>query len=144
MDNVVEQIKPFDPYRRVEAETMSWGYGLKTKRMDEENKNSTKMFVTNIDDGEHIKVSGVKFGNKGARKFYASVATDSLARIEIRLDSPDGPLAGTLPISPTGGESQYHTVSCKLKPRLRGTHDLYFVFRGTGKNLFNFDWWRFK
>jgi hypothetical protein len=31
-----------------------------------------------------------------------------------------------------------------LKPRLRGTHDLYFVFRGTGKNLLNFDWWRFK
>lgn len=144
MDNVVEQIKTFDPYRRVEAETMSWGYGLKTKRMDEENRGSTNMYVTNIDDGEYIKVSGVRFGNKGAKKFYASVATDGYAIIEIRLDSPEGPMAGMISIAPTGGYSKYYTANCKLKPRLRGTHDLYFVFRGTGKNLLNFDWWRFK
>lgn len=29
-DVKVEQIEHFDPYRRVEAETMAWGYGLKT------------------------------------------------------------------------------------------------------------------
>ena len=26
----LEQIENFNPYRRVEAETMAWGYGLKT------------------------------------------------------------------------------------------------------------------
>jgi hypothetical protein len=28
---------------------------------------------------------------------------------------------------------------------IRGTHDVYFVFKGLkGSQLFNFDWWQFK
>lgn len=70
-DIELKQIAPFDPYRKVEAETMSWGYGLKCKPIGFRN-----MTVTNIDNGEYIKVSGVDFGEKGPVKFRATVATD--------------------------------------------------------------------
>ena len=36
------------------------------------------------------------------------------------------------------------TVSvCKTK-KMKGLHDIYFVFKGGEGELFNFDWWSFK
>ena len=162
LDNIVEQIKPFDPYGnnvtgRVEAETMAWGYGLKTSRMDEDSSlasddlrevkhtfNYNNMYVHDIDNGEFILVRGVDFGKKGARKFMASVGSEGIGCIEIHLDSKDSPAVAVVPISPTGGAKEFNIFTEKIKGRIRGTHDLYLVFTGVGKNLFNFDWWRMK
>ncbi|MCQ2064600.1 MAG: family 43 glycosylhydrolase [Bacteroidaceae bacterium] len=150
LDNNIEQVRTFYPLRRVEAETMAWGFGLKTAPMNEvyngqADYNPHNRYVTNIDDGEYICVKGCDFGGKGAKKFFASVATDNLAsNIEIHLDAADGPLAGMLVVGPTGGFSSYQELSAKLMKRIKGVHDIYFVFSGAGNNLFNFDWWRFK
>jgi Carbohydrate binding module (family 6). len=27
--------------------------------------------------------------------------------------------------------------------KIKGVHDVFFVFKGGNGNLFNFDWWRF-
>ena len=160
LDNVVEQVKPFDPYGRniygrVEAETMAWGYGLKTSRfaatapsgqdaVQSGNKNVSNMYVHDIDDGEYILVRGVDFGAKGTRKFSASVGSDGIGCIEIHLDSKDSPAVAAIPITATGGKMEFKIFTEKLKQRIRGKHDLYFVFTGVGKDLFTFDWWRFK
>jgi len=159
LDNVVEQVKPFDPYRqngdaksyRVEAETMAWGYGLKTTRTGEEDNgqkdfNPTNMYVHDIDNGEYLLVRGVDFGAKGSRKMQVSVGSDGIGCIEVHLDSPDGPSVGVISITPTGGKTVFETFSTKFKPqrRIRGVHDLYFVFTGVGRDLFTFDWWRCK
>ena len=160
LDNVVEQVKPFDPYGRniygrVEAETMAWGYGLKTSRFavtapsgedaaQSGNKNVSNMYVHDIDDGEYIIVRGVDFGTKGTRKFSASVGSDGIGCIEIHLDSKDSPAVAAIPITATGGKMEFKIFTEKLKQRIRGKHDLYFVFTGVGKDLFTFDWWRFK
>jgi hypothetical protein len=42
----------------------------------------------------------------------------------------------------TSGEGDvFKTITTPVK-KIRGVHDLYFVFRGE-KDLFNFDWWQF-
>ena len=40
-----------NPYRRVEAETMAWGYGLKTEKMPDGG-----IYVTAVDDGDSLIV----------------------------------------------------------------------------------------
>ena len=55
------------------------------------------VYVTDISNGDYIKVCNVDFAGPGAAKFIASVAgaTDGGA-IELRLDNPAGALVGTL------------------------------------------------
>jgi hypothetical protein len=144
----VAQVGSLDPYARVEAATMSWTSGSKTGawtygvRTAQEKK--VGVYVTHILNGSYIKVRGVDFGDHQASSFTANVASGSDGGvIELHLDSIDGPVIGSLPVSDTGGwykwRSQTTTVSGAA-----GVHDLYFVFKGdvTGQ-LFNFDYWKF-
>ena len=57
--------------------------------------------------------------------------------IELHLDSPDGPLAGTLRCKPGHGWKQQ---SARLSGA-KGVHDLYFVFTEGG---FEWEWWQMK
>ncbi len=132
LDNALEQIEPFNPYRRVEAETMAWGYGLKTRK-DE----ARGVVVNDIDAGEHLLVKGVDFGARGARSLSACVQAPAGGCIEVHLDSPDGPLAGTLKLKPGQGWKQ-QTASLS---GAKGVHDLCFVFAEGG---FEWDWWTIK
>lgn len=139
-ETVLEQIESFNPYRRVEAETIAWGYGLKTEKMPD-----GRICVTNIDNNESLCVKGVNFG-KGAKLFKAIAAcnTDG-AYIEIRIDSTTGPLIGNLPIKRTGAMDKFEEMSCLINDA-KGVHDLYFCFKSTAQkdNLFFFDSWEFK
>ncbi len=136
----LEQIENFNPYRRVEAETMAWGYGLKA-----ENHKNGGLYITDIDDNEYLCVRGVDFGKKGAKKFSVSAAcVEKGGMIEIRLDSTEGPVIGSVSISPTGGLDIYKQMSCRIK-NAKGVHDLYFCFKGEkGNKLFNLDYWEFE
>ena len=137
-DNVIEQLEAFNPYRKVEAETMAWGYGLKTEELP-----GGGIAINNIDDGEYLLLKGVDFRKRGARRLRMNVRCGSVpASVEVRLDAPDGPLAGTLKLKDTRGV--FKTRSGRLKGQ-SGVHDLYFVFKGdAGKDLFEWDWWRMK
>lgn len=135
-DVTVDQIENFNPYRRVEAETMAWGYGLKTAPLGVRN-----MYVYHIDNGEHIQLRGVDFGKKGAKKFSVSAAAVKGGTIELRLDSPTGPVVGKVEITPTGSLDTYRTFTAKVKGA-KGVHDLYLVFTGDGSDLFRLDYWR--
>ncbi len=145
-DNVNKQLHWVNPFNRVEAETMAWGYGLKTG-IDAKLAQGAKpgVFVTNIDDDETLLVKGVDFGN-GAKKFYASIASVKKAEIEVRIDSKDGPKIAELKIKSTGGKDVYKLMQAKVK-KVAGVHDLYFCFDDADqgdKDLFNFDFWYFK
>ena len=132
LDNVLEQIEPFNPYRRVEAETMAWGFGLKTRKDAERG-----IVVNDIDAGEHLLVKGVDFGKRGAKSLSASVMAPAGGCIEVHLDSPDGPLAGTLKLKPG---TLWKQQTARLSGA-KGVHDLYFVFTEGG---FEWDWWTIK
>lgn len=139
----LEQTEAFDPYRPVEAETMAWGYGLKTVPRNPWAADAWNQVVTGIDDGEYIMLRGVDFGS-GAVRFEARGAAHLYGgTIEIRTDAPDGRLAGTLAIPNTRDEIMSFSTPVE---GLLGVHDLYLVFRGDSrqqKNLFNLDSWQF-
>ena len=138
----LEQVGSFNPYRRVEAETMAWGYGLRTTRQNPSGPWNPTLFVTDIDDGEYILVKGVDFAH-GASKFTASCSALLYGgTIEIRIDSIKGQLIGKVDVPNTEFKYKEFTTPLEL---VTGKHDLYFVFKaGTmqKKNLFNFDWWQ--
>ena len=127
-DEGVKPIATFNPYRKVEAETMAWGYGLKTDVVE-----GRGIVLRDIDAGEHLLVKGVDFG-KGAGKFM--VCVEGPATMEVRLDAVDGPLAGTLVAKP--GKAGFREAVCRLQGA-SGVHDVYFVFKEGG---FRWDWWR--
>jgi hypothetical protein len=141
-DCKLEQIGSFNPFRRVEAETMAWGYGLKTTRENPSGPWNPTLFVTDIDDGEYILLKGVDFG-KGAKKFTASCSAHLYGgEMEIRIDDVDGPMIGKISVPNTKFKYQEFTTALT---NASGKHDLYFVFKAGKKqkrNLFNFDWWK--
>lgn len=136
----LEQIGSFNPYRKVQAVTMAWGYGLKT-----EQSANNKMYLTHIDNNEYLCVRGVDFGAKGAKKFIVNAACDSMeGLIEIRLDGADGPLVGTVKVKPIGSSDIYELMSCSIKGA-KQIHDLYLCFKSKKANdLFKLDYWEFK
>ena len=141
IEATLRQIEPFNPFRHVEAETMAWGYGLKTTRENPSGPWNPTLFVTDIDDGEFIMLRGVDFKN-GTKSMTVSCASHLYGgTMEIRLDSPDGKLAGTITIPNT--RDKFMPFKTSLSDA-KGNHDLYFVFKGNNfqkRNLFNFDWW---
>lgn len=144
LDCELNQIEPFDPYRKVEAETMAWGYGLKTMPKNVWARDHWNQYVTNIDDGEYLMVRGVDFGS-GANSLDMDVACHLYGgSIEVRLDDVEGPLVANLDIENT--KNEYKTFTAPVTGAT-GVHDLYFVFRGCKEqkgNLFNIDAWEFK
>jgi arabinoxylan arabinofuranohydrolase len=132
------QLSYVNPFERVEAETMNAQYGINT-----ETCKSGGMNVCNIENGDWIKVRGVNF-SKNAKSFEANVVSGSAGgNIEIHLDSIAGNLLGTCSVTNTNGSQNWSVQSCKLS-KVKGMHDVYFVFKGGDGNLFCFDWWKFK
>ena len=156
-DEGVKPVGEFDPYRKVEAETMAFSKGIKTEQNDE-----VGVYVTDIHNGDYIKLQNVAFANKYPRVFKARVASGLRGgQIEIRLDSVRGRCLGTVNVPGTGGWEKWQTITLDLDYStlkdidaptrtlsgiaLHETADLYFVFKGRkGPKLFNFDWWEMR
>lgn len=137
-DTKLEQIGTFNPFRKVEAETMAWGYGLKTV------PNADKsLSVVDVNNGEYICVRGVDFGKNKACRFEVSALPLEGGNLKIRLDAPDGKIVGNVNI-PQGNEtSKYELYSCEVNA-VSGIHDLYLSFEGeNNKDLFELDYWKF-
>jgi arabinoxylan arabinofuranohydrolase len=130
------QVGTLDPYARQEGETIATESGVET-----EDIGSGGRSVSFIDNGDWIKIKGAAFGT-GASAFTARVASAaSGGRIELRLDSSTGTLAGTCTVPGTGGWQTWTDVTCPASAS--GTHDLYLRFTGGSGSLFNLDRWQF-
>jgi arabinoxylan arabinofuranohydrolase len=131
------QVGTLNPYTRQEAETIASESGVETEASTEGGMN-----VGYLENGDWIKVKGTAFGS-GARSFTARVASAAAGgRIELRLDSTGGTLAGTCTVPGTGGWQTWTSVSCPVTGAT-GTHDLYLRFTGGSGYLFNVNWWQF-
>ena len=148
----MKQLQWLNPYRRVEAETMNWGFGLKSAKMGIENTGVVKdmpestgkknMYIFDLNDGEYIRLRGVDFGSKGAKQFAITAAATGTATVTLHLDSQDGPVIGTAVIKSTGSIEKYRAFTAKVK-NATGVHDLYLSFSQT-KGDVRLDWWQFK
>lgn len=146
-----EQLHVFDPYRRVEAETMAWGYGLKSAKVGFDNtgvveqmplsEGKRNMYIYHIDKGEYIRLRGVDFGT-GAKRFTIAAAGKGSVTLNVRLDSADGPIVGTVVLRPNGSVDKYRSFGTKVSGA-SGVHDLYLCFDEAEGDV-RLDWWRFK
>jgi len=137
----VSQIKPLDPFRRVEAETFAWSAGVVTKFI--ENVDSQKRALTDINSGDWIALSDVDFGDGTASTFTAVIAdVNASSLIELRLGSAKGELIGAIQISKdNSGQTGWFKVTTEISDA-SGVHDLFIVFKGIpNAHLFDFDFW---
>ena len=99
-----------------------------------------RIVVSSINNGDYIKVQSVDF-SKGTQSIEVSVAALYGGNIEIRTDSLEGQLLGTVKVIGKAEGDIFKTIITSIK-NIKGIHDLYFVFKGE-KDLFYFDWWKF-
>ena len=137
----VAQTGTFNPYARVEAATICYEKGVRTRPRGDDQQG---VYVNVTENGACIKIKGVDFGDRGATSFLARVAaaTDGTT-ITLRLDSEVGFAIGTLKVKSTGALDKWETQNCKITG-VRGVHDLYLKFFGNSSPLMNIDWWKFE
>jgi arabinoxylan arabinofuranohydrolase len=137
-EGIVTGVANLNPFARVEAETIAWAEGITVATDDK-----IGMYVTEINGGDFISVRSVDFG-AGAKRFEAHLASASAGgSIEIRVGGVDGTLLGVCEVNDTGGLQRWASQSCEVQ-EVKGVHDLYFVFKASDTNSFNFDWWKFE
>jgi arabinoxylan arabinofuranohydrolase len=137
--NGVKQQGCLNPFVKVEGETFNAQKGVETIPCDEGG-----MCLTELANGDWVKVVGVDFGSREAKKFNARVACDGAGgKIEVRLGGPDGKVVGSCAVAATGSSQKWQSVSCGISGA-SGRTDLCLVFTGGEGNLFNFDCWKFE
>lgn len=142
-EGVTKPVRNLDPFKRVEAETMADSYGLKTNR-----DAGTFHYLTEIDNGDWLKVRSVDFGEKkNMKKLKLRLRSMKGGTIEFRTS----PLA-SLSVAPSSGKliasvkvkstgNKWKTLTTRLVNVPVGIKDLYVTFKGEGGNLLDFDWW---
>jgi cytochrome c len=95
--------------------------------------------------GTTIKFSQLNLATTGNVKVNASAGGGAKgSQIEVRLDTPDGPLVGTVDIAHTGDWAKFMENKAALLPTA-GRHDVYLVLTHPekGGGLMNVDWVEF-
>ncbi|WP_282079821.1 carbohydrate-binding protein [Aquimarina algiphila] len=98
-----------------------------------------------INDGGWLKYEGVDFG-KGKLKTMKAMVSSAASQegiLEIRIDSLTGPVLTSIKIPNTGGWKSWKVVSAPITGKTKGIKDIYCLFKGNGKNLYNLNWLRF-
>ena len=126
----VEQVEDFNPYETINATTTSYSAGVKSAKSDA----VRAMVLDKINTGDWTKISGVNFGDNGAAKVSAQIASNTdYGAVEVFVDDPTNMAKklASLDLRITGDEN-YETFETDIVGNLTGKHDLYFVFRGNG------------
>ncbi|MBV7242730.1 ThuA domain-containing protein [Streptomyces sp. MW-W600-10] len=94
--------------------------------------------IGDISDGDWLAYDGINLtGTEAVRYRYS--APSSGGSIELRADSPTGPLIATTPVPATDGWDDYRmTPAVPLDP-ISGTHRLHLVFRTGSGGAFDVD-----
>lgn len=131
------QIKHVNPFERISAALMAKQKGINTALGTE----GTRM-LTEISDGDWIRVDGLDFST-GANRFQVRATSPTGGgKIELRLGSEKGQIVGTCVIGSTGDWSNWKTFSCDLST-VSEINNLYLVFRGPEES-FRLAWYLFE
>lgn len=133
----VSQLKAFSPYSKVAGTTIGWNSGIAPRDLGGNN-----MVLSSVNNGDWLAIGGVDFGENGAETFEAEIAGLAGGTIELRLDSPDGEVVGTLDVK-SGNGDEFTTLSCSVENAV-GEHTLFFVYSGEGEDeLMEVQSWQF-
>jgi hypothetical protein len=139
-EGIKQSLSSLNPYVKTEAETIAWSEGVKSM-----GDNVAGNYITAKYNDAFIKVKEVDFRKKGASKFTTRIGTTHNGNVsmEIRLDTKDGKLIGTVNVPMTKDNDQWTLQTINVK-KVSGIHDLYFVFKGEAKtDILYFDYWQF-
>lgn len=139
------QIEDYNPYenfdgsvRYINATTAAKSAGVNSTRDDiqvEYSVNGSPMVLDNIDTGDWTMIKGVNFGESGLKNIgveYKSALEElSKARIEVFIDSPTKLANKIATIDINGTTKGYEIKNVNPTQTVTGTHDIYFVFRGS-------------
>ena len=123
----VSPVGTLNPYERVEAETIAFSEGVKS-----EPNVKTGIYISEIHNGDYIKVREVDFGNKSPQTVHLLPVASALrgGTLEVRTDSISGPLIAELTIPSTGGWECWKTLQADIvKPVHRNTRYLFCIQR---------------
>ena len=134
-----EQVGTLNPYEKINGATFAVMAGVDTAPADEvsEKYGCGNLLLTAINDGDFIKLQGVDFGDKGAKKLTATVRTngkDGVIRITTKY--PNGEVAGYMPIKADAAKET--TVTAEFDAPITGLQDVFFTFSGEGYEIV--DW----
>lgn len=139
--NGVEQLKAFNPYEEVPAVTMSNNGGIDILEADVMDSNLTsKIYLSDIDQGDWISVNQVDFGMTGPESLTLKFSCEGKGgAIRLSMDSLDGDVIAYVEITDTGAMDKFTEVTIPIAG-ITGIHDIYFTFAGSNYQL---DFWRF-
>ena len=144
----IPQLKTFDPYAKVEAETIAWSGGIATVMQDPSMESTANLYVTSIENGNWISVSQADLGSVSPQSFTARVAGKRGGVIELRAGSPDPDSAASVLLASmtvkAGNGEDWTTEAVNLSAEATGVQDLFLVFKGDANKaeLFDLDWWQ--
>ncbi len=114
-----------DGFSKIEAEDFDYLKGVSVDL----SLDGASSDLTNVKTGCYTAYKNVVFGNNLATriKVRVSKALTRGTNIEVRLDSPDGRVVGTIAVPRDGDDWQ--TVSAEIEP-MDGTHNIYLTYVG--------------
>lgn len=130
-----------DAYNTIEAEDLDYVHKAITENTGDSAGGGAQ--IAGTQNGYYSTYNNVIFNDKGAGKATFRVATISdSAKIEIRLDNPNGQLLGTANLPNTGGWGNFQTVSTDIAS-VTGNKTICLVYKGSGY-LVNLNWFKFE
>ncbi len=130
----VEPVGNINPYKTVEAETMSSSWGVRFDRLS-----GADHYVTSVHNGDWIKVREVDFGDGEPTHIALKMLNfKHQGRVEFYLDELGGRPVATVEVD--GGDMMR---MAPVRSGVDGKHDVYLLFRGGDEELFDVDWWKF-
>ena len=137
---IKKSLSTLNPYDKTEAETIAWSEGVKSMN----DNDGAGQFITAKYNDAFVRVKEVDF-RKGASKFTTRIGTahNTNVSMEIRLDTKDGALIGTVNVPMMTANEKWTLQTIDVK-KVSGIHDLYFVFKGKANtDILYFDYWKF-
>jgi hypothetical protein len=117
-----------DAYSVIQAEAAAGQQGTEFEPTEDQGGGQN---VGWINAGDWLRFDDVNFGDTAATQFAARVASDvgddGGGRVEVRIDSPGNPPAGTLSVDDTDGWQSWQTRTTAITPTT-GLHTLFLTF----------------
>ncbi|MEP3837798.1 MAG: carbohydrate-binding protein [Algibacter sp.] len=125
----------YNPFLPISAENFCESSGITVNELSIFNKS-----IGAIDDGDYLRFNNIHFGNDDVYNEIEILASStSSGTIEVRSGSIDGALLTSVVVENTGNNDNYEVFSSYTSSNITGTHDIYFVFKGTGTSFLNMD-----
>ncbi len=130
-----------DATSRIEAESFDGAFGVGVENTSDVGGGQNVGWIGN---GDHLRYDGVDFGTTPKHTFSARVASGApggvSGLVQVRLDSPNGPVVGSFAIADTGGWQSWRTVPGAMAPTT-GVHTVYLTFAsGQPLDYVNLNW----